>query len=143
MLRGAFLHQLPHAFAGIALFLLVKEVIRYVEDNSNGAYSWSHHHHHHHRSSEKLKDDDDVNHVLQSQSPKETEEEVSDEVSDNSFNRDNFMENENLLFKVGDVGILVRSGFSVFRAPIFSVLSALVELAGVTFASLWGRYPGQ
>lgn len=86
--------------AGIALFLLVKEVIRYVEDNSNGAYSWSHHHHHHHRSSEKLKDDDDVNHVLQSQSPKETEEEVSDEVSDNSFNRDNFMENKNLLFKV-------------------------------------------
>lgn len=32
--------------------------------------------------------------------------------------------------QVGDFGILVRSGFSVFKALFFNFLSALVALAG-------------
>lgn len=35
-----------------------------------------------------------------------------------------------LLGQVGDFGILVKSGFSVFEALAFNFLSALVALAG-------------
>ncbi|MED6174384.1 IAA-alanine resistance protein 1 [Stylosanthes scabra] len=48
--------------AGIALFLLVEKVVRYVEENSGGAGSWTHgHHHHNHNSKKKLKDDSNSN----------------------------------------------------------------------------------
>ncbi|XP_015957922.1 IAA-alanine resistance protein 1 [Arachis duranensis] len=48
--------------AGIALFLLVEKVVRYVEENSGGASSWTHgHHHHNHNSKKKLKDDSNSN----------------------------------------------------------------------------------
>ncbi|KAI3975640.1 hypothetical protein MKX01_037897 [Papaver californicum] len=61
ILGDAFLHQLPHTFAGIVLFLLVEKVVRYVEEHSRGANAWTHgHHHHHHKSSNGLKDDDDT-----------------------------------------------------------------------------------
>ncbi|XP_054778001.1 IAA-alanine resistance protein 1-like [Prosopis cineraria] len=44
--------------AGIVLFLLVEKVVRYVEENSRGANSWTNgHHHHHHSKKKKLKDD--------------------------------------------------------------------------------------
>ncbi|XP_028767062.1 IAA-alanine resistance protein 1 [Neltuma alba] len=45
--------------AGIVLFLLVEKVVRYVEENSQGANSWTngHHHHHHHSKKKKVKDD--------------------------------------------------------------------------------------
>ncbi|KAI9074106.1 hypothetical protein K1719_043951 [Acacia pycnantha] len=44
--------------AGIVLFLLVEKVVRYVEENSQGANSWTTgHHHHHHSKKKKLKDD--------------------------------------------------------------------------------------
>ncbi|XP_062172336.1 IAA-alanine resistance protein 1 isoform X2 [Alnus glutinosa] len=67
MLGDAFLHQLPHAFAGIVLFLLVEKVVRYVEDKSRGAHAWSHgHHHHHHKSTKILKDDDNSHDIMQS-----------------------------------------------------------------------------
>lgn len=45
--------------------------------------------------------------------------------------------------EVGDFGILVRSGFSVFKALFFNFLSALVALAGTATALLWGQDPGQ
>lgn len=90
--------------AGIILFLLVEKLVRYVEDNSDGAWAHSHghhhHRHHHHKSNKKLKDDDDVNNVMQSQTPKDTEGKVLDEVSDNSLNGDNLTGNESLLRKV-------------------------------------------
>ncbi|KAG8637587.1 hypothetical protein MANES_15G138800v8 [Manihot esculenta] len=89
--------------AGIILFLLVEKLVRYVEDNSDGAWAHSHghhhHRHHHHKSNKKLKDDDDVNNVMQSQTPKDTEGKVLDEVSDNSLNGDNLTGNESLLRK--------------------------------------------
>ncbi|KAI4313619.1 hypothetical protein L6164_026582 [Bauhinia variegata] len=57
--------------AGIVLFLLVEKVVRYVEDNSGGANTWSHgHHHHHHNSNKKLKDDNDSHANSQSESLK-------------------------------------------------------------------------
>uniref|UniRef100_A0A2P2MUX6 IAA-alanine resistance protein 1 n=1 Tax=Rhizophora mucronata TaxID=61149 RepID=A0A2P2MUX6_RHIMU len=45
--------------------------------------------------------------------------------------------------EVGDFGILVRSGFSVFKALFFNFLSALVALLGTALALLWGQDPGQ
>lgn len=45
--------------------------------------------------------------------------------------------------EIGDFGILVRSGFSVFKALFFNFLSALVALAGTALALLWGQDPGQ
>ncbi|KAJ7954478.1 IAA-alanine resistance protein 1 [Quillaja saponaria] len=45
--------------------------------------------------------------------------------------------------EVGDFGILVRSGFSIFEALFFNFLSALVALAGTALALLWGQDPGQ
>ncbi|KAK7260556.1 hypothetical protein RIF29_26705 [Crotalaria pallida] len=44
--------------AGIVLFLLVEKIVRYVEENSEGASSGMHGHHHHtHHSKKKRKDD--------------------------------------------------------------------------------------
>ncbi|RVW34599.1 IAA-alanine resistance protein 1 [Vitis vinifera] len=45
--------------------------------------------------------------------------------------------------KVGDFGILVRSGFSVSKALFFNFLSALVALVGTALALLLGQDPGQ
>ncbi|CAN6478912.1 unnamed protein product [Victoria cruziana] len=45
--------------------------------------------------------------------------------------------------EVGDFGILVRSGFSVFEALFFNFLSALVALAGTALALIIGQVPGQ
>jgi hypothetical protein len=39
------------------------------------------------------------------------------------------------LVKVGDFGILVRSGFTVSKALFFNFLSALVALAGTALVS--------
>ncbi|KAJ7562387.1 hypothetical protein O6H91_03G067600 [Diphasiastrum complanatum] len=44
--------------------------------------------------------------------------------------------------EVGDFGILVRSGFGVFKALAFNFLSALVALAGTALALLLGGNPG-
>uniref|UniRef100_A0A803MQD6 IAA-alanine resistance protein 1 n=1 Tax=Chenopodium quinoa TaxID=63459 RepID=A0A803MQD6_CHEQI len=62
MLGDAFLHQLPHAFTGIVVFLIVEKIVRYVEEISGGEHSGthSHHHHRHNKSSKKVKDDDDI-----------------------------------------------------------------------------------
>ncbi|KAF8021119.1 hypothetical protein BT93_G1522 [Corymbia citriodora subsp. variegata] len=45
--------------------------------------------------------------------------------------------------RVGDFGILVRSGFSVTKALFSNFLSALVALGGTTLALLLGQEPGQ
>lgn len=45
--------------------------------------------------------------------------------------------------EIGDFGILVRSGFSVFKALFFNFLSALVALAGTALALSLGQDPGQ
>lgn len=44
--------------------------------------------------------------------------------------------------EVGDFGILVRSGFTVFKALAFNFLSALVALAGTALALILGKQPG-
>ncbi|ERN11036.1 IAA-alanine resistance protein 1 isoform X1 [Amborella trichopoda] len=44
--------------------------------------------------------------------------------------------------EIGDFGILVRSGFTVFEALFFNFLSALVALAGTALALLLGQDPG-
>ncbi|GLJ12245.1 hypothetical protein SUGI_0187250 [Cryptomeria japonica] len=44
--------------------------------------------------------------------------------------------------EIGDFGILVNSGFSVFKALFFNFLSALVALAGTALALLIGKDPG-
>ncbi|KAI4357409.1 hypothetical protein L6164_001359 [Bauhinia variegata] len=57
--------------ARILLFLLVEKVVRYAEDTSGGANTWTHgHHHHHHNSNKKLKDDNDSHAGPQSESLK-------------------------------------------------------------------------
>lgn len=53
--------------AGIVLFLLVGELVRYVDENSGDADSWGDGHHHRYHNSKKLKDDDDVREKKQSQ----------------------------------------------------------------------------
>ncbi|KAI4357399.1 hypothetical protein L6164_001348 [Bauhinia variegata] len=114
--------------AGIVLFLLVEKVVRYVEDNSGGYNTWTHGHHcHHHNSNKKLKDDNDSHAGPQSESLK----------------ADESTQNKPSLRKVGDFGILIRSGFSIQKTLFFNFLSALVALAGTTLAFLWGQDPGQ
>jgi len=44
--------------------------------------------------------------------------------------------------EVGDFGILVKSGFSVFEALAFNFLSALVALAGTAVALIFGASSG-
>lgn len=82
--------------AGIVLFLLVEKLVRYVDENSGEADSLGHGHHHHHHNSKKLKDDDDVHGKKQSQSSRGTEEKVSDQVSEDSLNRDSVTQQESL-----------------------------------------------
>ncbi|KAH0919522.1 hypothetical protein HID58_027182 [Brassica napus] len=79
MLGDAFLHQLPHAFAGIVVFLLVEKLVRYVEENSSGSSTWGHHHHHH-AGSKKLKDEDGHNNA-DKQCPSDATENSSEKVS--------------------------------------------------------------
>ncbi|KAL4586474.1 hypothetical protein LXL04_011110 [Taraxacum kok-saghyz] len=45
--------------------------------------------------------------------------------------------------EIGDFGILVRSGFTAFKALFFNFLSALVALAGTALALSMGKDPGQ
>lgn len=75
--------------AGIVLFLLVEKLVRYVEENSRGANSWTHgHHHHSHNSINKLKDDKDSDVNTQTQSPNAKKERLLAEAEgkdDNGF----------------------------------------------------------
>ncbi|KAK7319172.1 hypothetical protein RJT34_03890 [Clitoria ternatea] len=91
--------------AGIVLFLLVEKVVRYVEENSAGANSWTHgHHHHSNNSKKKLKDDSRSNVKLQSQSSSAKEgrlldERKDDQVSHDSSKGDKPAQSESLLRK--------------------------------------------
>lgn len=93
--------------AGIVLFLLVEKLVRYVEENSGRANSWTHgHHHHHHNSKEKLKDDNSSTANFQSESNNAKEERLIDErkeddqVSLDSLKGDNPSQSETSLRKV-------------------------------------------
>ncbi|KAH1250543.1 IAA-alanine resistance protein 1 [Glycine max] len=69
--------------AGIVLFLLVEKLVRYVEENSGGANSWTHgHHHHNHNSKKKLKGDNSSSANLQSESNNAKEERLIDEIKE-------------------------------------------------------------
>ncbi|KAM7255364.1 hypothetical protein ACFE04_020605 [Oxalis oulophora] len=82
--------------AGILLFLLVEKIVRYVDQNSGEATSWSHaHHHHHHNSTNKIKDDSKKK---KSKSSKKSKGKASDEASNDSLNGD-IMREESLLRK--------------------------------------------
>ncbi|KAK7368550.1 hypothetical protein VNO80_10577 [Phaseolus coccineus] len=84
--------------AGIVLFLLVEKVVRYVEENSGEANSWTHgHHHHNHNSKKKLKDDDISNNAKEDRLLDERKED--DEVSCDSSKEDNPSKSETLLRK--------------------------------------------
>ncbi|TKY59759.1 IAA-alanine resistance protein 1 [Spatholobus suberectus] len=92
--------------AGIVLFLLVEKVVRYVEENSGGANSWTHgHHHHNHNSKKKLKDDNSSTVNLQSKSSNAKEERLLDEkkeddhASHDSLKGDNPSQSETSLRK--------------------------------------------
>ncbi|KAL5175133.1 IAA-alanine resistance protein 1 [Glycine soja] len=92
--------------AGIVLFLLVEKLVRYVEENSGRANSWTHgHHHHHHNSKEKLKDDNSSTANFQSESNNAKEERLIDErkeddqVSLDSLKGDNPSQSESSLRK--------------------------------------------
>ncbi|XP_061367083.1 IAA-alanine resistance protein 1 isoform X2 [Gastrolobium bilobum] len=90
MLGDAFLHQLPHAFAGIVLFLLVEKIVRYVEENSRGANSWSHgHHHHNHNSTKKLKDDKVSHDSLKGDNPAQPESSLRKRIGSSAAKDDN------------------------------------------------------
>jgi len=85
--------------AGIVLFLLVEKVVRYVEENSGEANSWTHgHHHHNHSSKKKLKDDDISNNAKEDRLLDERKED--DEVSCDSSKEDNPSKSETVLRKV-------------------------------------------
>ncbi|XP_057478968.1 IAA-alanine resistance protein 1-like isoform X3 [Actinidia eriantha] len=139
--------------AGIVLFLLVEKTVRYVEDNSGGANEWGHSRHHHHRkNSKRLKHDSDDNDKIEQQSDNKksgsiskmsSEEKVLDEGSDDCLIGEKQSQSEPLLQKIGDFGILVRSGFSVSKALFFNFLSALVALSGTALALMLGQDPGQ
>ena len=93
--------------AGIVLFLLVEKLVRYVEENSGGANSWTHgHHHHNHNSKKKLKGDNSSSANLQSESNNAKEERLIDErkeddqVSLDSLKGDNPSQSESSLRKV-------------------------------------------
>ncbi|KAJ0430764.1 putative zinc/iron permease [Helianthus annuus] len=76
MLGDAFLHQLPHAFVGIVVFLLVEKIVRYVEERSGGTDSLGHGHHHHHRNHKKtdtLQDTSETTSVGSSEPEKQSE----------------------------------------------------------------------
>lgn len=91
--------------AGIVLFLLVEKIVRYVEENSGGANSWTHgHHHHNHHNKKKVKDDNCSTVNLQSQSSDAKEERLlherkDDQVSHDSLKGDNPSQSETSLRK--------------------------------------------
>lgn len=82
--------------AGIVLFLLVEKLVRYVDENSGEADSWGHGHHHHHHNNKKLKNDDDINGKKQSQPCCGIEEKGSNQMSEDSLNRDSVIQQESL-----------------------------------------------
>jgi len=84
--------------AGIVLFLLVEKVVRYVEENSGEANSWTHgHHHHNHNSKKKLKDDNFSNDAKEDRL---LDERKDDQVSSDVLKGDNPSQSETLLRKV-------------------------------------------
>ncbi|KAF5939752.1 hypothetical protein HYC85_024011 [Camellia sinensis] len=243
---------LSQSHPDIAIVVSMK-IVRYGEENSNGANAWNHtHHHHHHKNSKKLKDDNDDDDKIQQQSLNEKnecisemssqgkrktgsgagEDNISDAPNGSIDHTKSMVEKEpshspsNLVFgylylfsdghnftdgmvvgsafllygsvggwsrtlfllhmsflkrswfndlgrsqgvivfdgkgrggsvglqgrkgrqlcaagKIGDFGILVRSGFSVSKALFFNFLSALVALAGTSLALVMGQDPGQ
>lgn len=77
--------------------------MRYVEENSREANSWTHgHHHHNHNSKNKLKDDNDSDVNTQSQSSNTKEERLLAEGKDDndSLKEDNPAKSESSLRKV-------------------------------------------
>ncbi|WVZ22505.1 hypothetical protein V8G54_001049 [Vigna mungo] len=83
--------------AGIVLFLLVEKVVRYVEENSGEANSWTHgHHHHNHNSKKKLKDDNFPNDAKEDRL---LDERKDNPVSSDAFKGDSPSESETLLRK--------------------------------------------
>ncbi|KAK7399883.1 hypothetical protein VNO78_11077 [Psophocarpus tetragonolobus] len=79
--------------AGIVLFLLVEKIVRYVEENSGGANSWTHgHHHHNHNSKKKLKHETNSTVNLQSESFNAKEERLLDEKKYDQVSRDSLKE---------------------------------------------------
>ncbi|KAJ1430552.1 Zinc/iron permease [Sesbania bispinosa] len=88
---------------GIVLFLLVEKLVRYVEENSGGANSWTHgHHHHNHNSKKKLKNDSNSDVNLHSQSSNAKEESMLDEgkeYNQDSLKGDNPAQSESSLRK--------------------------------------------
>ncbi|XP_014510047.1 IAA-alanine resistance protein 1 [Vigna radiata var. radiata] len=83
--------------AGIVLFLLVEKVVRYVEENSGEANSWTHgHHHHNHNSKKKLKDDNFSNDAKEDRL---LDERKDNPVSSDALKGDNPSESETLLRK--------------------------------------------
>lgn len=81
--------------------------MRYVEENSGGANSWTRgHHHHNHNSKKKLKDDNNSDVNSQSESFNAKEERLLDEgkeynqASPDSFKGDNPAQSESSLRKV-------------------------------------------
>jgi len=85
-----------HLAAGIVLFLLVEKVVRYVEENSGEANSWTHGHHHHNH--KKLKDDNISNDAKEDRLLDERKED--DQVSCDSLKEDNPSKSETVLRKV-------------------------------------------
>ncbi|XP_027191651.1 IAA-alanine resistance protein 1 isoform X2 [Cicer arietinum] len=85
--------------AGIVLFLLVEKLVRYVEENSGGANSWTHgHHHHNHNSKKKLKDDN--NSDINTKEERLVDEGKEDnQVSHDSLKGDNQAQSESSLRK--------------------------------------------
>ncbi|XP_044480587.1 IAA-alanine resistance protein 1-like isoform X2 [Mangifera indica] len=81
---------------GIVLFLLVEKLVRYVDENSGETDSWGHGHHHHHHNNTKLKNDDDINGKKQSQPCCGIEEKGSNQMSEDSLNRDSVIQQESL-----------------------------------------------
>ncbi|XP_027920449.1 IAA-alanine resistance protein 1 [Vigna unguiculata] len=96
--------------AGIVLFLLVEKVVRYVEENSGEANSWTHgHHHHNHNSKKKLKDDNFSNDAKEDRL---LDERKDDQVSSDVLKGDNPSQSETLLRK--------RTGSNVTKSTVDS-----------------------
>ncbi|KAF5750064.1 IAA-alanine resistance protein 1 [Tripterygium wilfordii] len=80
--------------SGILLFLVVEKLVRYVEDNSGAANTWSHsHHNHHHKMNRNLNNDNNDNEKTSSRSSQRKE---LHERTDDSLDGDNLSQNESL-----------------------------------------------
>ncbi|KAG0492361.1 hypothetical protein HPP92_005759 [Vanilla planifolia] len=151
--------------SGIVLFFLVEKIVRYVEDHS--ANDIAHVHHHQHKRYQKLKDDGNDKHKLNQKHSdlnyrkaldSTSEEELNGQTDEKMICMMNMTATKRepvkplpvimytilmiKMLKVGDFGILVRSGFSVSKALCFNFLSALVALAGTALALVLGKDPG-